>query len=394
MQRLAMVLSAACCFVVSAGVEAPATAQSDPVIRWSEGQEVVVDRFDCKERNADTLIVTGKVTVRHPSDTSVDGPPPIVKIMCPKLTFEPGAEIVTPSSLDIRISEEAGGPIQLRSTRGVAGADAAPTPAIWVRSTAAPGLGGGNGGDGRSAQTDFKGDWSADRGGSGANGTRGYDGKDGVKGADGRAGTSASHFKLSVATYREGATIRITAIGGAGGTAGKGGTGQNGGDGGNGGVGGRGGNGNTLHPGASGGNGGNGGDGGNGGNGGRGGNGGDAGNGGNIFVYIGAGGRLPADATYIQHGGRGGEPGEGGDPGIGGAGGPGGRAGCGGEGGSYKFIVDFGGKANADGSCGSDGVRGRKGVDGIKGPPGVWGRDGRPGNLGDFHIGYVQPKDL
>lgn len=344
-------------------------------ITWSASDTPVITltSIDCALKGSNKIVVDGVVELKHPQDTSDSPQAPVIKIRCQEMEFRPGAEIHSTAELDFQIRGTATGRIIIKGTRGSSGKDGEQLDANYEKRKADNGVDGTPGNQGRSAETDLKGDWGADRGDPGRAGTRGTDGKDGVETSPGGNARSAANVRFVAGVYAPGTTIVIEARGGAGGIGAKGGRGVDGGNGGIGGNGGHGGDGNAIHSGESGGDGGAGGDGGDGGNGGKGGAGGYGGDGGRITI-----GRFEGAPAWPlddldNSGGTGGQGGEGGDPGEGGKGGRGGFAGCGGSGGKFIFNTTGGG------SCGTDGKPGKDGHDGKKGPPGAWGHDGRNG---------------
>lgn len=380
------ILSVAALFVASGGnATVPVWTPTAQSVVWNN-TAVTFDSFDCAASGNDGIVIKGKVTISVPLPAADHSQ--IIRILCPNLRFEPNSEIDTKEDLRIKISSVVSGPAVIINIRGNPGADASPTPELWAIRTAQDGGSGARGGDGGNAGIDWGGPHGADDGGAGGRGQNGGTGSAGMLGAPGFAGAPSSNLQLWAATFADGATVKMSAVGGPGGTGGKGGRGTNGGHAGNGGEGGNGGNGDFSHNGKTGGNGGNGGDGGDGGNGGQGGSGGPGGNGGGIIFYVKVGGQLPADVTFIPDGGGGGAGGQGGDFGIGGLHGNGAKAGCGGHGGEVIFYRTGGG------GCGTNGIDGKDGRDGKQGPPGVYGPDGQPGNVGRLDMGFVKPADF
>lgn len=356
-------------------------------MRWDTGT-MTISEFDCAASGVQLLLIDGIVDLRHPI---LDGEgPPVITITCPLMRFAAKSEIRVNAPLKIKIFEEASGPIRIINTNGEKGIDAPQTPEIWEARAARSGNDAGGGGNGRDAETNLRGNWSAERGGDGGNGENGEHGAYGSSGASGSVGTKGGNISLRVADVAPGTSIYLRADGGEGGRGGKGGRGVDGGKGGNGGPGGEGGDGNAIHDGKSGGNGGNGGDGGNGGNGGTGGNGGHGGAGGNVYFYWLQGARPAFDIDLLSDGGDGGIPGEGGDPGLGGKGGTRANAGCGGDRGGFGTVI----QTTSGGSCGTDGHPGVDGNDGKKGPPGVFGQEGPPGPHGIISMGAIKPIDF
>jgi len=361
-----------------------ATLAHADTVSWSS-EEMQFKEFDCREHGIEEITIEGTVLLKRTDDNDLQQPPKLIKLTCPKLSFAPGAEIQTQSELLVAVDVLGGDTIIFRSTRGLQGQDADPTPKLWAPTTAANGANGRTGNpNGQKNNADICKDGRD--GGQGEDGGIGHSGRHGQKGAPGKKGYNAARITIGVGSFETGnEVLEIYTLGGDGGAGGKGGRGENGGKGGKGGRGGKGGNAECAHRGANGGKGGNGGDGGRGGNGGAGGNGGNGGAGGDITFGLLQGGTRPASYELFSNGGLGGEPGLGGDKGFGGDGGDGGR---GGERGKGWFE---------NGSGGNDGIAGQRGEDGTEGPlgePGIDGPDGAIGGTGTWEDGPITPAIL
>lgn len=359
---------------------------AEPVV-WTG--EITLRGFDCRREHRDGIIVRGAVTLMHPDDSLAEGSIKQVVVVCSALAFDPGSEIRSISSLDIRIDGTSTGAIKLVNTRGVNGNAAAQTPDIWATVKMAKGESGRSGADGRDASGCVGMDDHLSE--NGGNGGRGGDGISGqlyaaAKGASGQKGGTSGDVVFISRFLAAGTTVEISAIGGDGGAGGLGGRGADGGDGGDGGKGGRGGFANSCHTASGGGNGGYGGNGGDGGGGGQGGNGGDGGNGGNVIVAIMEGSASEAP-KILNHGGAGGSPGKGGEPGVGG---DRGHGGVGGSGGDVASSAPFGsGAPRASGAPGLDGAASQN-----VGALGVWGLDGSHGRIGQGFTGTLPQNQL
>ncbi|MEO1678246.1 MAG: hypothetical protein AAFU80_08805 [Pseudomonadota bacterium] len=341
--------------------------------------------FDCRKEGIEEILIKGIVRLQRNDDVDLSNKPKLIKLTCPLLRFDRGAEIQSSSELLVAVDVLAGDEIVFRSTRGQKGANAAPTPNIWKPLTAPQGR---NGRSGRPNGEKTNAEICKDGrdGGRGEDGDIGQSGRHGQKGAPGKPGLSGSRITVAVGSFETGdEVLNIHTEGGDGGAGGKGGRGENGGKGGTGGPGGRGGNAECGHRGANGGPGGNGGDGGRGGNGGAGGDGGNGGAGGDITFGLKQGGTRPAEYNLYSDGGRGGAPGLGGDKGTGGEGGGGGAGG-----GAGKGWFENGGPGN-------DGLPGNRGEDGMQGPlgeAGLDGPDGAIGGTGTWEDGPITPSIL
>jgi hypothetical protein len=371
--------------VAMAGVIAPAGAGAQE-LRWNN-EEIDGKEFDCLATGSREIVISGIVKLVRQDDRDLLQEPRLIKVSCGLIRFEPGAELRTDSELLVIADVLAGEKIVFRSTRGIKGGNAPPTPQIWGIIEAGPGT---DGRDGRPSGEKNDGALGACRdgknGGQGERGDVGYNGIHGQPGASGLSGVRGARVTILVGRFETGKEVmQIYSLGGDGGRGGKGGRGEDGGMGGNGGRGGNGGNSECFHAGAHGGRGGDGGNGGRGGNGGAGGNGGDGGSGGAVTFGIGKDQTRPAEYAFFTEGGLGGEPGLGGDRGEGGDPGQGGGGGDGGDG-LFK-----------DGSSGNRGNPGEKGLDGIRGPLGNFGVDGGPGpsgGSGTWSSGEIVPEIL
>lgn len=354
---------------------------------WNDGEMSFVE-FNCEEQDVSEIIVSGIVTISRSDDVDFRKPPRTIKISCPRIEFRQGAELRTPNELLVAVDTLAGDLIVFRSTRGLSGEDALPTPQLWQQLIAPDGVHGINGNpNGAKTSGGALGVCRDGRdGGHGARGTNGHNGQHGQKGASGNVGYSGARITIGVGEFETGEeTLEIYSRGGQGGSGGKGGRGQDGGRGGDGGHAGRGGDAECFHRGANGGNGGDGGDGGRGGNGGPGGDGGNGGSGGDITFGLVEGGQRPKQFGLYTEGGAGGLPGLGGDLGLGGDYGIGGRRGDKGKG----WFED-----GSSGNDGQDGQRGQNGEQGPLGEPGLKGPDGAQGGTGTWQDGPITPSIL
>src|ERR1700722_15998706 len=150
----------------------PGWVPTGNVLTWADGSTITVDSLDCVKSGYSGLVVAGTVTLvySHPNALA----PQSIRLLCPYILFRTGAQILTREMIDFKISAQAVGPVKIINTRGDDGADAPVDDAakkrsdeIWKITKEPKAPNGGTGGNGRNAETDLKGNWSADEGGGG-----------------------------------------------------------------------------------------------------------------------------------------------------------------------------------------------------------------------------------
>lgn len=85
--------------------------------------DLTLTGLDCIREKVDGVVISGAVTLHHPSDPDAFGPIQTIIIRCANLVFDTGSSLSSISSMDIRVSELTSGPVKIINTRGVKGRD-------------------------------------------------------------------------------------------------------------------------------------------------------------------------------------------------------------------------------------------------------------------------------